>query len=141
MTHTINAAPGEPALLFTLAGEEKMPLPMIKPTTSDSPLRYVKLLFLSKLCVTPSKCGVLGVPREVYPGPDVDRGKRVELKSNALETEYDRSPRRGRLGVKESSNESFLEEGVPEAEDSKDSRPSLLDARDWSSRESRWPGG
>jgi hypothetical protein len=87
MTHTINAAPGDPALLFTLAGEEKMPLPITRPITNDSPFKYVKLLFLSKFCVGPSRRGVLGVPSDVYPGPEADNGNSELLKSKAELTE------------------------------------------------------
>ena len=36
---TISDAPGEPALVLTWLGDEKMPEPMIRPTTSDKPLR------------------------------------------------------------------------------------------------------
>lgn len=121
---------------MTLAGEEKMPLPMINPTTKDSPFRYVKLLLRSKLCPPKSNAGVLGVPMEVYPGPEADNGKREALKSNALETEYDLPWRFPRAG--DSLKDSLRDEGTPDEEDSTDSRPSSLElARLASSRESR----
>lgn len=121
---------------MTLAGDEKMPLPMIRPTTNDRPLRYVKLLCLSKLCAPLSKFGVLGVPNDVYPGPEDESGNRELLKSKAEDTEYDRPPLVGRLGDG-SLKESLREEGIPEEEDSSDSRPSLDEARLASSSESR----
>ena len=39
IAQTTNAAPRDPTLLLTAAGEEKIPDPMINPTTSESPLR------------------------------------------------------------------------------------------------------
>jgi hypothetical protein len=74
-------------LLFTLAGEEKIPLPIIKPMTSERPFKYVKLLCFSKLCCAPKSCGVLGVPKAVYPAPEEESGNSALLKSKALETE------------------------------------------------------
>ena len=75
-------------MLFTLAGLEKIPEPMIKPIIKDSPFKNVKLLFLSKLCCPPkSKFGVFGVPSAVYPAPDAESGNNALLKSKALETE------------------------------------------------------
>jgi hypothetical protein len=84
----------------------------------------------------------------VYPAAVWERGKRLDAKSNAEETEYERSCLPPGLdpsaasGLRGSSSEkdSFLEEGVPEAEEERDSRldgPSVEDAREASSRESR----
>jgi hypothetical protein len=46
-----------------------MPLPMIRPMTSDSPLRYVRLLFLSSepplRALDGSRAGLEGAPRAV----------------------------------------------------------------------------
>ena len=65
----ISAAPGDPAFLFTCAGDEKMPLPMISPITSDSPLRYVRLLFFSSdpplSALVGSSAGLAGAPSAV----------------------------------------------------------------------------
>jgi hypothetical protein len=89
----MSAAPGDPAFVLTCAGLEKMPDPMIKPTTRDKPLRYVKLLCFSKLPPPFSACvgssPVLeGAPIAVYPPAVVDEsGNRFEAKSNADETE------------------------------------------------------
>jgi hypothetical protein len=121
---------------------------MIKPTTSESPFKYVRLLFFSKLCCPPSSkpCGVPGVPSAVYPAPDELSGKSALLKSNALDTEklLRSIPGSGLadVGVISSSKESFREEGGPPVElDSRDSRPPSRsfadDANDASSRLSR----
>ena len=134
IAQTMSAAPRDPALELTAAGEEKMPEPMIKPTTSESPFKKVKLLFLSKLCWAPDSkpWGVPGVPSGAYPpAPEALRGKSALLKSKALETEKLRlsMPGSGRaeVGVVSSSKDSSLELGAPEEEDSSDSRrPSSL---------------
>jgi hypothetical protein len=91
MVHTINDAPGDPVCELTCAGEEKIPDPMINPTTNDRPLRYVKVLFFSKFCRAarlsrPSEA-LDGFPRAVYPPPVEERGKRAGVKSKAEETE------------------------------------------------------
>jgi hypothetical protein len=117
-------APGDPALLLTLAGEEKIPLPMMTPTTSDSPFKKVKLLFLSRFCCPKvSNEVVFGVPRAVYPAPEDVRGNNALLKSNVLETEYDlRLCEVCRVGVA-SSEDNFRELGAPDEEESCDVRP------------------
>jgi hypothetical protein len=46
-THTISAAPGDPACELTWLGDEKIPDPIISPTISDSPFRYVSVLCFS----------------------------------------------------------------------------------------------
>lgn len=107
-------------MLLTLAGEEKIPLPMIKPIINDNPFKVVRLLFLSRLCCPlPSKFGVLGVPKAVYPGPDDDRGNRALLKSKALDTEYERRAWPFvRAGVASFSKDSLRELGTPDIEES-----------------------
>ena len=90
-----------------------------------------------------SKVAADGVPKAVYPPAEVERGKRFDAKSKAEETEYDRSCRPGRSPEGEasgssSSNETFLEDGVPEFDEEIDVRlVGVEDAREASSRESR----
>lgn len=81
----ISAAPGEPALTLTWLGDEKMPDPMISPTISDSPLRYVSVLCFSS---DPPPSPPVGRPADAdapmgaYPAPVVaERGKRLAVKS------------------------------------------------------------
>jgi hypothetical protein len=137
-------------LIFTLAGLEKMPEPIIKPMTRLRPFRYVRDLCFSKdpplrACVA-SNPPAVGVPIAVYPPLVWDRGKRFEAKSKAEETEYERSclPLVAPFapdGAKGSSseNESFREEGVPDAEEDIEERREgvVVEAKDASSRESR----
>jgi hypothetical protein len=62
-------APGDPAFLFTWDGDEKMPLPIMSPTTSERPLRYVRLLFFSSepplSAFVGSSAGLEGAPSAV----------------------------------------------------------------------------
>ncbi|KAI7506242.1 hypothetical protein KC367_g1 [Hortaea werneckii] len=90
MSQIISEAAGEPALEVTEAGEEKMPEPMMRPMTRERPGRDV---LLRRYLVVPP------------PGAEEESGKRVGLKSKALEMERrrrvcgsraDRWGRRGR---------------------------------------------
>jgi hypothetical protein len=155
-TQTIKDAPGDPAFLFTCDGEEKMPLPITSPMTSDSPFRYVRLLFLSNepplSALVGSSAGFDGAPNAVYPCAVLDRGKRFGAKSNAEDTLYERLCR-GLLGSwpagfsslngSSSSKESLRDEGAPETEDSSEVRREGCEeeAREASSSESRVGGG
>ena len=71
-----------------------MPLPIISPTTNDSPLRYVKLLFFSNepplSAFDGSKAGLEGAPSAVYPCAVLERGNRFGAKSKAEDTLYER---------------------------------------------------
>lgn len=141
-------------MMFTLAGLEKIPEPIISPITRLRPFKNVKLLCFSsdpplRTCVASSPPAA-GVPMAVYPPLVCERGKRFEAKSKAEETEYERSclplvapfaPDGARASSSE--KESFREEGVPDAEEDIEERREgvVVDAREASSRESRWPGG
>jgi hypothetical protein len=72
---------------LTEAGDEKIPDPIIKPTTSDRPFMNVKLLFFSRLCCPASTFGAEGVPSAEYPAPEDVRGNIAPAKSKADETE------------------------------------------------------
>ena len=67
-----------------------MPLPIISPTTSESPLMYVSVLFLSNELpfIDPdgSRAAFDGAPSAVYPCAVLERGKRFGVKSKADET-------------------------------------------------------
>jgi hypothetical protein len=84
-------APGDPAFWFTWLGEEKIPEPIIRPTTRDKPLRYVRDFCFSKeppfRAFVGSSTVFDGAPRAVYPAAVEDKGKRFGAKSKADETE------------------------------------------------------
>jgi hypothetical protein len=124
---------------------------MIKPITRDKPFKYVRDLCFSNepplIACVGSKAALDGAPIAVYPAAEVDSGKRFEAKSKADDTEYDlswrpaRSPFAAEVSVSGSSSEkeSFLEDGVLEAEEETEVRRegSVEDAREANSRESR----
>jgi len=135
-----------------------MPLPIIRPMTSDNPLRYVKLLFLSNepplSALDGSKAGFDGAPKAVYPCAVLESGKRLGAKSKAEVTLYERlclcrglfaSWRAGFSSDKgsSSSKDNRREDGAPEEEDSSEVRREGCDedAREASSSESRVGGG
>jgi hypothetical protein len=84
-------APGEPTLTLTWLGEENIPDPIIKPTISDRPFKYVNVLCFSNDTAPKPPAVPLAdadAPRGAYPSPAVDeRGKRFDAKSNVEETE------------------------------------------------------
>lgn len=67
IAQTIREAPGDPALVYTWLGEEKMPDPMINPTINDSPLRYVNDLCFSSEALFRSSGPEAGAPKAEYP--------------------------------------------------------------------------
>jgi hypothetical protein len=76
---------------MTWPGEEKIPDPMINPTISDSPFKYVKVLCFSK-DTPPSPVagsdGAIASPIRAYPLAEVDdSGKRLDVNSNADDME------------------------------------------------------
>lgn len=98
MTQTIRDAPGDPILELTWPGEENMPEPMINPTISDNPLRYVSVLcFSSDPPPNPpfGRAAEVGAPMGAYPPPPAVElsGNKLAEKSNADDTEYDRPSR------------------------------------------------
>jgi hypothetical protein len=113
-----------------------MPLPIISPTTSESPFRYVRVLFFSSELplIDPdgSRAAFDGAPSAVYPCAVLERGKRLGVKSKADETLYERLWRPGRPSPRpagfssesgsSSSKDNLREEGAPESEDSMDVR-------------------
>ncbi len=146
----IREAPGEPALTLTWLGDEKMPEPMIKPTISDRPLRYVKVLCFSNDPPPRAPVGLLAeaeAPIGAYPAPVVDdSGKRFEVKSklDVMEKELFARPLGAGLELSNGSScsrESFRDEDMLGRESvSFVLAPGLELARDASSSESRASG-
>lgn len=124
-----------------------MPDPIISPTINDSPFKYVMVLCFSRDAPFRSMRVEVGVPRAEYAPTVVESGKRLEAKSNADDTEYDRPwvVRRGvsagrfaEMGLS-SERETLREEASPEREEDCDLRDEVgeEEAREASSSESR----
>jgi hypothetical protein len=135
---------------LTWLGEEKIPDPMIKPTISDNPFRYVNVLCFSSdppPSPPPGCAAAVGAPMGAYAATVVDdKGKRFAAKSKPDETENDRPWKFGRppaAGLSLSngssrSSEAFREDDILGLESvSPVDVPGLELARDASSRESR----
>ena len=124
-----------------------MPEPMIAPTTSETPFRYVSDLCFSNETPLRSAGVVEGRPRAVYPPVVDERGNRFEAKSKAEETEYERwwvfgRPLAARLEEERGSSfesDNLRDEDMPEGEEGVDVcvEVGVEEARDASSRESR----
>jgi hypothetical protein len=152
----INAAPGDPAFTLTWLGDEKMPDPIINPTMSDKPFRYVSVLcFSSEPAPNPPLARVadVGAPSGAYPGAAVEEsGKRLCANSKVEDTEekvrawFSGRPPRNEAGLALSSGSSRSREARRDDEMlgresvSVVASPGLELAREASSSESRASG-
>lgn len=64
-----------------------MPEPMMRPMMRESPLRYVRDLCFSREAPDGSVGLMLGPPITEYPAAVEERGKRLDAKSKAEDTE------------------------------------------------------